>query len=135
VIFLDIGFIFALVSTADAQHERVVEVLREFRDATIITTNYVVAETITLSRRLGHSHAVNIGDQLYKQELAAIHWATPDEEWTAFEYFKRYEDKRYSFVDCLSFIVMEKLDIREALTVDSDFTHRFIAYPGPLRPS
>jgi len=83
VIFLDIGFIFALVSTADAQHERVVEVLREFRDATIITTNYVVAETITLSRRLGHSHAVNIGDQLYKQELAAIHWATPDEELTA----------------------------------------------------
>jgi predicted nucleic acid-binding protein len=36
-------------------------------------------------------------------------------------------------VDCLSFVVMEKLGIREALAVDSDFTHRFIARPGPKR--
>jgi hypothetical protein len=28
---------------------------------------------------------------------------------------------------------MEKLGLREALAVDSDFTHRFIARPGPLR--
>jgi predicted nucleic acid-binding protein len=34
-------------------------------------------------------------------------------------------------VDCLSFVVMEKLGIREAL--DSDFTHRFIARPDPKR--
>jgi len=26
---------------------------------------------------------------------------------------------------------MEKLAIREALAVDADFTHRFIARPGP----
>jgi predicted nucleic acid-binding protein len=36
-------------------------------------------------------------------------------------------------VDCLSFVVMEKLGIDEALAVDSDFTHRFTARPGPLR--
>jgi predicted nucleic acid-binding protein len=34
-------------------------------------------------------------------------------------------------VDCLSFVVMEQQDIREALAVDSDFTHRFLARPGP----
>jgi len=28
---------------------------------------------------------------------------------------------------------MEKLGIREALAVDSDFTHRFIARPGSKR--
>jgi hypothetical protein len=27
---------------------------------------------------------------------------------------------------------MEKVGIREALAVDSDFTHRFIARPGPM---
>jgi len=135
VIFLDTGFIFALVSTTDAQHERVVEVLHSFRNAKIITTNHVVAETITLSRRLGHSVAANVGGQLYSQELAGIYWASPEEEYAAFEYFKRHRDKRYSFVDCLSFVVMEKLAIREALTLDSDFTHHFIAHPGPLRPS
>ncbi len=37
-------------------------------------------------------------------------------------------------VDCLSFVVMERLGIREALAVDEDFTHRFNARPGPSRP-
>jgi len=46
---------------------------------------------------------------------------------------KRHQDQTYSVVDCVSFVVMEKLGIREALAVDSDFTHRFIERPGPLR--
>jgi predicted nucleic acid-binding protein len=36
-------------------------------------------------------------------------------------------------VDCLSFVVMEKLGISEALAVDDDFTHHFVARPGPLK--
>ena len=43
----------------------------------------------------------------------------------------RYRDKHYSPVDCLSFVVMEKLGITEALTLDGDFAHRFTARPGP----
>jgi predicted nucleic acid-binding protein len=139
VIFIDTGFLFALISENDIQHERVVGVFRSVRrsgfEKQILTTNYVVAETITLTRRLGHAEAVRLGERLYSERLAQIHWVTPDEERAAFEYFKRYKDKKYSFVDCLSFVVMEKLGIREALAVDSDFSHRFVAHPGPLRLS
>lgn len=46
----------------------------------------------------------------------------------------RHKDKDYSFVDCLSFVIMERLGIRQAFAVDEDFTHRFIAVPGP-RPT
>jgi predicted nucleic acid-binding protein len=91
VTFLDTGFLFALVSKKDAHHARVVEVFRTFSNLRLanhlLTTNHVIAETITLTLKV--------------------------------------------FVDCLSFVVMEKLGIREALAVDSDFTHRFIARPGP----
>ena len=69
--------------------------------------------------------------RLYDESMARIHWATPEEEYEAFEYLKRYDDKEYSSIDCLSFVIMEKHDIKEALTVDRDFTHRFIARPGP----
>ena len=55
------------------------------------------------------------------------------EEREAFQYFEKHADQLYSFTDCLSFVVMEKLGIHEALTVDGDFTHRFIARPGPIR--
>ncbi len=42
-------------------------------------------------------------------------------------------DKTYSLCDALSFVVMEQNGIREALAVDSDFTHRFTARPGPAK--
>jgi uncharacterized protein len=136
VIFVDTGFLFALVSTKDEHHNRVVEAFRAFQDARLsdqlLTTNHVIAETITLTRKLGHDPATRLGERLYAEKLASIHWATPDEERDAFAYFKRYRDQAYSFTDCLSFVVMDKLGIREALAVDSDFTHRFIARPGPL---
>ena len=137
MIFLDTGFLFALVSTKDDHHARVVEAFQTFKDVRLsdqlLTTNHVVAETITLARRIGHEEASKLGDRLYGEKLARIHWTTPDEERTAFDYFKRHSDQAYSFVDCLSFVVMEKLGIHEALAVDSDFTHRFIARPGPKR--
>jgi hypothetical protein len=135
VIFLDTGFLFALVSTKDEHHACAIEVFNTLRGVRLsdelLTTNHIIAETITLVRKVGHAQAVNLGERLYGGKLARIHWTTPDEERAAFEYFKRHDDQAYSFTDCLSFVVMERLGIREALAVDSDFTHRFIARPGP----
>ena len=37
----------------------------------------------------------------------------------------------YSAVDCLSFVVMLKQGINEALSFDSDFARRFVVRPGP----
>ena len=97
-----------------------------------LTTNHVVFESITLARAsLHHRAAVEMGERLYDESIARIHWATPEEEHEAFDYLTKYSDKEYSSVDCLSFVIMEKHGIEEALTVDGDFTHRFIARPGP----
>jgi predicted nucleic acid-binding protein len=135
VTFLDTGFLFALVSRRDEHHQRVVDVLNTFRNVrlgdVLVTTNHVVAEVVTLTRKIVHDEAVRLGERLYAEKLAQIHWATPDEERAAFEYFRRHRDQTYSFVDCLSFVVMERLGVREALAIDSDFTHRFVARPGP----
>lgn len=59
------------------------------------------------------------------------HRTTFEEQRAAFEYFKRHADQKYSTIDCLSFVVMESLSIHEALAVDEDFTHSFVARPGP----
>ena len=136
MIFVDTGFLFALASAKDPDHERVKEVFQSLQGQRLpdllLTTNHVVFEAITLTRyRIGHAAAVSMGKQLYSEKLTRIHWVSPDEEHAAFEYLRRYHDKEYSAVDCLSFLVMEKMQIREALAVDDDFTHRFIARPGP----
>ena len=137
MIFLDTSFLFALASVRDEHHERVKTVFAEYRGRRLaevwVTTNHVVAETVTLLRRLGHQPAAEMGRRLYGETFGSIHWATPEEEREAFRYFEQHSDKDYSFTDCLSFVVMDRLGIKEALTVDSDFTHRFIARPGPIR--
>jgi predicted nucleic acid-binding protein len=142
VIFLDTGFVFALFARHDANHERVRAVMEEFRGRDlydlVLTTNHVVAETITLLRsgvhrdnRLAHGVAVDVGRRMLAGVFGRVHQATADEEREALEFLARHDDKDYSFTDSLSFVVMQRLGIREALAVDSDFTHRFVARPGP----
>lgn len=134
MIFLDTGFIFAFFARDDANHERVLAVMEELRgrrlDEFVVTTNHVVAETITLLRsgvhrdaRVAHAVAVRVGRQLFGGLFGQVHQASADEEREALEYLARHNDKDYSFTDCLSFVVMQRLGIREALAVDSDFTH------------
>lgn len=138
MIFVDTSFFFPLLSARDRDHQRVREVFEGFKGQRLVeqlvTTNHVIAETITLARvRVDHALAVQVGELLYAEKIARIHWATPDEEKAAFAYLAKHDDKEYSSVDCLSFVVMEGLGMREALAVDSDFTHRFVVRPGPLK--
>jgi uncharacterized protein len=142
LIFIDTGFLFALFVEGDVNHERVQEVFEGFRgrklDQVLVTTNHIVGETVTLLRKRGHPDtairhglAVRVGEQLLAGTLARVHRATEEEEAAALVLLKEHQDQDYSFADCLSFVVMEKLGIGEALAVDRDFTHRFVARPGP----
>ncbi len=138
MIFVDTSFFFPLLSAYDRDHERVRAVFESLRGRRLsdllLTTNHVVWETITLARTRGdHALAVQVGEYLYGQKLARIHWTTPDEERAAFAYFTNYRDKDYSFIDCLSFVVMGAFGINEAWAVDSDFAHRFVVRPEPKR--
>lgn len=108
----------------------------------VLTTNHVVEETITLIRSgvhrdpvVAHDVAVDVGRQLFSGVFGQVHHATPEEERIAFDYLARHRDKKYSLTDCLSFVVMDIHGIGEALAVDEDFTHRFVARPGPRRHS
>jgi len=76
LIFLDTGFLYALIDADDAHHARVREVLelqrgRPLSDS-VLTTNHVLAETLTLLRKRGkqdsrtrHARAVEVGRQIY----------------------------------------------------------------------
>lgn len=143
MIFLDTGFLYALIDADDAHHARVREVLEQERGRrlfeSVLTSNHVLAETLTLLRKRGkqdararHARAVEVGRQLYAGSFGRIHQVTAEEERAAFDYFSKHADQTYSFVDCTSFVVMERLGIAEAWAIDRDFTHRFVARPGPL---
>jgi predicted nucleic acid-binding protein len=47
------------------------------------------------------------------------------------DYFRQYQDKRYSLTDCISFVVMQQRGIQTALTFDQHFSQAgFQRMPG-----
>jgi predicted nucleic acid-binding protein len=88
----------------------------------LITTDYVIDETLTLIRlRLGLSAAKAWWAQVEGTSRLRWEWIGPERAEKARNLFFRYRDKEYSFTDCTSFVVMQELKLKQALTTDHHF--------------
>ena len=120
-IFVDTSAFFALVDRTDRFHDLAVRFV-ESNQQFLTTSNLVAQETVTLIRmRLGHEQAVKAGKRLFEQEMVPLIRVTPSDERKAWELLKRYADKRFSFADCTSFVLMHRLGLQTAFAFDQDF--------------
>ena len=81
-----------------------------------------MTEAVTFINSRGrHSEVVSVGNMLLTSP--SVHMIYVDESllMEGWDYFKRHSDKRYSLVDCVSFVVMQKYDIYTAYAFDRDF--------------
>jgi uncharacterized protein len=123
--FVDTGAYFARFYKRDNYHETCLKIWKQVEDKRIltITTNHVLDELATLlSRRASYNFAQEKLRQIY---ISTTQIERPDEadEMRALNFFKKYADQKVSFTDCLSFVVMQKLDINEAFTFDRHFEY------------
>ena len=92
---------------------------REERAITLVTSSYVLVEVVAyLNNRRLHSKAVELGNNiLSSRSINLIH---VDEEllYEGWRYFEKHADKSYSLTDCISFVLMTRLGIVEALSFD-----------------
>ena len=120
-IFVDTSAFFALADRTDRFDSLAVRFL-ERNEGLLVTSNLVVYETITLIRmRLGHEPAMRFGRRLLDEEITPTIRLTMSDEREAWSIFRRYGDKRLSFVDCTSFILMKRYGIPGAFAFDDDF--------------
>lgn len=99
----------------------------------LVTSDYVLGETHTILRvRAGHGIAVQFGEAIRASRLLHVKFVSPEILDKAWRLFKGYPDKDFSFTDCTSFIVMERLRISTAFTFDAHFRQygRFTAKPS-----
>lgn len=67
----------------------------------------------------GHfSLAVRFGEALWKENLAKLERITEEDIQETWAVFKHYADKEWSFIDCSSKVVMERLKITTAFAFD-----------------
>jgi hypothetical protein len=132
-IFADTTAWAALYDRRDKNHETASKFMKELKGEKIlfITTDYILDETLTLIRmRVGHEEAVNFGRWLSESGVVRLIDVNPKLRETAWEIFKRYSDKYFSFTDCTSFALMRELNISQAFSFDRHFSQfGFIRLP------
>jgi predicted nucleic acid-binding protein len=120
-VFVDTGAWYALVDANDPDHGRVVPCFRDSQGR-LVTSNFVVDEILTLARfRLGWSVAQRLGAQLRSGRLNRVERISPKDEETAWSIFSSYDDKSFSFTECTSFALVQRLELPSCLAIDADF--------------
>jgi uncharacterized protein len=121
VIFADTGALFAYAVPEDQYHYEARRWVKQ-NQIPLITTDYVIDETLTLVKARTHAaRAVQLGDLLFSGRVARIYHLTEEDILAAWETFRSYQDKDWSFTDCTSKVIIEKLSIIQAFAFDRHF--------------
>lgn len=130
-IFVDTGAWYAIVDRNDPDHAKAADFLKS-NTFPLITTNFVFGETITLIRmRLGWNIARDFGQRLRDSAFVSLLPLRDEDEERAWKTFLKYKDQDFSYTDCTSFALMERLRTDTAFSFDEHFKiMRFHIVPG-----
>ena len=124
--FVDSGAFYASKDPSDQNYKLADDFMQEIRRdplCSLITSNFIIDETITLIRmKLGHSAAVKFGRQIRKSKVIRIIHVTEEIEDRAWKIFEKYTDKDFSFTDCTSFAIMDNKKIKNVFAFDRHFS-------------
>ena len=120
-VFVDTGAWFAYFVRRDPDHQAALQWLKANR-LPLLTTDFVLDELLTLLKlRESYSLAVAAGDTLLHKRVAGIERVSEEDFVRAWEVFQQYQDKEWSFTDCTSKVVIERLGITHAFAFDTHF--------------
>lgn len=118
---VDTGAWFALLIPTDPDHQAVDAWMKSYQ-GDLLTTDFIIDETLTLLLARGHKQrAVHWGEKVFAGKLGRIHFVTEDEVVEAWNVFRTYLDKGWSFTDCVSYVVIRAHGIQHALSLDHHF--------------
>jgi hypothetical protein len=123
-VFMDSAGFLALWDAGDSHHAQAIKLQAELVRGRrrFLTSEYVVDETATLLLvRHSHAAATDFLDTIERSEALRLEWIGPERFHAAANLFRRHADKAWSFTDCVSFVVMRELRIRDAFTTDHHF--------------
>ncbi|MBI2297857.1 MAG: type II toxin-antitoxin system VapC family toxin [Armatimonadetes bacterium] len=111
----------------DESHSRVVAISDSVRKARgrFVTSNFVLSESLTPLR---YDESLTAALSLLERVATMVQGrllevvTVDDALWAAaVDWFRRYDDQHFSFVDCTSFAIMAERGLTEALTADRHF--------------
>jgi uncharacterized protein len=125
-VFIDTSGWANLFIATESYHEQAKQWFQHKRqqNQAMVTTNYVVIELVALLNsplRVPRPQLFKYVEAVRNAPYINLIYIEPTIDSAAWELLKTREDKAWSLVDSTSFIVMQQLGIKEALTTDHHF--------------
>ena len=123
--FVDTSAFYAIEDPSDQDYKAAIdyrEKIRHNESIHLITSSYIIDEALTLMKdRLGYDSAIKFGKKVRNSKTLRIIHVTQELEEKGWELFVKYQDKEFSFTDCVSFVLMEKYNTTVAFAFDKHF--------------
>lgn len=120
-VFVDTYYYLALLNKNDVQHERVALTSRTLR-VSQLTTDWILMELAdALCAPFSRQNVVRFWKSLLKSANVTV--LPPEKKLLdkAFTLYAERPDKDWSLTDCTSFVVMQRMGLKDALTADRHF--------------
>ena len=120
-LFADTAYLLGLLNPADELHARACEFPSE-ETRSIVTTAWVLTEFMdAMCQPANRPLAVSVVQQWRRDPRITIIPPTQELFDAGLDLFEQRGDKDWSLTDCISFVVMRREGLREALTADHHF--------------
>ena len=120
-IFVDTLFVIALINPRDQHHALAAELAARHESHSLLVTEAVLLEIGNGLARNYKEEAIEVIESFLASEEVEIVHLTPELFQRGFDLYKKYQDKSWGLIDCISFVVMADFGIRQALTFDQHF--------------
>ena len=126
---LDTSGLLCFLNQDEPQHPRAVELMKNSR-IPWLTHSYVLAELVALAmvRRFARAIVLNYTLELLNSPGIEIVWVDEMLHRQAMNLLVARSDKSYSLCDAVSFVLMRKRNVFEALTTDRHFAQEGFAH-------
>lgn len=124
-VFADTNFWIAIFDERDSHHENATLAISLLpSQCTLVTSQIVISEVLELfakSSSFIKEELVKFISELLKDPSLILEPSTPKLHEDTVVFYRKHSDKEWGFVDCSSFVIMKRRQIKEALTYDRHF--------------